>query len=118
MQLETLFKLYQKEREYQKCCFGEYKDLDSLNLASFLLFIEEYLNKSKKGYCGPWKTDSERSEWLLNCKEMWEGSSPEMAYEELIKVFTLAGAALETFAEIDPEKWRENPEEDFAKWKK
>jgi len=118
MKIETLFELYKKEREYQRCCFGEYKDVDSLNFASFLLFIEEYLKKSQQGYCGPWVTDIERAPWLLNCKELLEGSAPQKAYEELIKIFTLAGAALETFADIDPDKWRENAEQDFVKWKK
>jgi hypothetical protein len=118
MKLETLFKLYQKEREYQTCCFGEYEELNSLNLASFLLFIETYIEKSKKAYCGPWQPEFTYSEWLKNCKEMQEGSAPEKAYEELIKIFTLAGAALETFTDIDPERWRENSEEDLVKWKK
>jgi hypothetical protein len=110
-----LFKLYEKEREYQRCCFGEYRDLHSLNLASFLLFIEKYIERAKKGYAGKW--DDDLPEWLKNSVEMSEGSSPVTAYEELIKVFALTGAALETFCNIDYELWRKDPQEKIRKWK-
>jgi hypothetical protein len=116
MNIRGLFEVYQKEREYQRCCFGEYSDLESLNFASFLLFIEEYLSKAKKGYCGKW--DAELPSWLFNSNEMKEGSAPVRAYEELVKVFVLAGAALETFADISPTEWRKDLEEESNKWKK
>ena len=116
MNSRELFKLYQREREYQRCCFGEYSDIKSLNFASFILFIEEYIQKVKKGYSGKWDTTS--PSWLLNSNEMKEGSAPVEAYEQLVKVFALAGAALETFADINPNDWRENPEEKSSKWKK
>ena len=117
MNITKLFQLYQRERAYQSCCFGEYSDLQSLNFASFLVFIEEYLAKAKKGYCGKWDDLENQPPWLLSSKEMTEGSAPAEAYEELVKVFTLAGAALETFANIDPEEWRNDPEES-KKWLK
>ena len=116
MNMTGLFELYQKEREYQRCCFGEYSDLKSLNFASFLLFIEEYLQKAKKGYSGKW--DGELPSWLFTSQEMKEGSAPVEAYEQLVKVFALAGAALETFADINPTEWRKDLEEESIKWKK
>jgi hypothetical protein len=112
---EIIKRIYDKEREYQKCCFGEYEHLNSLNFASFLIFIDEYLQKAKKAYCGPWKKDN--PEWLQACKEMSEGSGPFDAYAELIKVFALSGAALETFSVLRPDKWREDPESEGKKWK-
>ena len=114
MDIKKLFHLYQKERDYQKCCFGEYSDIDSLNFASFLLFIEQYLTKAKEGYSGKW--GPQLPSWLKSSAEMKSGSSPVTAYEELVKVFVLAGAALETYADIDPEEWRKDPEEDIRKW--
>ncbi len=116
MDIRGLFELYQREREYQRCCFGEYSDLKSLNFASFLLFIEEYLQKAKKGYSGKW--EGQLPQWLMDSTEMIEGSAPVEAYEQLVKVFALAGAALETFSNINPEKWRTDPEEESTKWKK
>ena len=116
MDMTGLFELYQREREYQRCCFGEYSDIKSLNFASFLLFIEEYLQKAKKGYSGKW--DAEPPLWLLTSEEMKEGSAPVEAYEQLVKVFALAGAALETFADINPTEWRKDLEEESTKWKK
>ena len=116
MDIRELFQLYQREREYQKCCFGNYSDLQSLNFASFLLFIEEYLSRAKKCYSGKW--EGELPPWLISSTEMKEGSVPVEAYEQLVKVFALAGAALETFANINPEKWRIDPEEESTKWKK
>ena len=116
MDSRELFKLYQREREYQRSCFGEYSNIKSLNFASFILFIEEYIQKVKKGYSGKW--DETLPQWLLSSNEMKEGSAPVEAYEQLVKVFALAGAALETFADINPVDWRENPEEESSKWKK
>jgi hypothetical protein len=115
MTIKDLFALYNKEREYQKCCFGEYNNIDSLNLASFLVFIRQYLKKAEKGYAGKWEQDL--PSWLVSSKEMKEGSAPFEAYEELIKVFVLAGAALETFANINPEEWRKDLTSESRKWR-
>jgi len=107
--------IYKREREYQRLCFGEYADLNSLNFASFLQFIEEYLQKAKKSYSGKW--DTEMPGWLISCKEMEEGSAPVEAYEEIIKVMALCGAALETYTALNPSAWRKNPEDDGQKWR-
>ena len=106
MNESTLIELYKKERAYQKKCFGEYANVKSLNFASFLEFIEEYLRKAKTAYCGPW--NKEIPDWMNNCKELEEGTAPFEAYAELIKVMALSGAALETFSELNPHKWRLN----------
>lgn len=111
-----VLQIYQKEREYQKCCFGEYKHIHSLNFASFLEFIEEYIRKAKAAYCGPWQ--KQLTPWLESCKEMEEGgSAPIDAYAEIIKVMALAGAALETYSELNPYEWRPEPESEGQKWK-
>jgi len=115
MNVEKLIQLYEKEREYQKKCFGDYENVKSINFGSFLLFIEEYLRKAKAAYCGPWQ--KETPVWLVWSKEMEEGSAPVEAYEQLIKVMALVGAALETYSDIDSNQWRLNPEEDGQKWK-
>ena len=115
MNVEKLMKLYQKEREYQKNCFGEYGDVKSLNFGSFLLFIEEYLRKAKAAYCGPWQKTLPN--WMNSCKEIEDGSAPVEAYEHLIKVMALAGAALETYSDLEANQWRPHPEEDGQKWK-
>jgi hypothetical protein len=115
--IEQVCKLYAKEREYQNCAHGDYHNIESLNLGSFLVLIEEYLNKAKKSYSGPWK--QELPDWLNNCREnILQGAAPVETYEELIKVFTLAGAALETYAEINLSEWRKDIKEDLKKWEK
>jgi hypothetical protein len=115
--LETLFKTYLKEREYETSIFGRYEDLRSLNFASFILFLEIYIDKIKKAYADTW--DTEMPWWMTKCKEMEEsGEAPIKAYEELVKLFTLAGAALETYTQLDPRMWRRNAEDDMKKWKK
>jgi hypothetical protein len=108
--------LYQKERNYEKLVFGDYDDLQSLNVASFLLIIEHYLEKAKAAYAGKWSKD--KPDWLLACKEMIQDdkTAPVGAYEELIKIFALAGSALEAYTNIDPNKWRQNASEDMKKW--
>lgn len=64
------------------------------------------------------KWDNKLPPWLINCEEFKNnGIAPVKAYEEIIKVMSLAGAALETYTEIDPSKWRENSEVDALKWK-
>jgi len=112
---KNIIEVYEKEREYQQKCFGDYSDLEHLNFASFLLFIEKYLKKAKEEYNGLW--DKELPDWMNNCDEFDRGSAPVKAYEELIKVMALAGAALETYTDLDPEHWRKDPEEG-SKWKK
>jgi hypothetical protein len=104
MTTEELFQLYVKEREYQTKIFGDFKENPNLNIASFLEFIRRYLNKADDFYADKWTSDLPL--WMLNCKEIENGSAPILTYENLIKVFALAGAALETFALIDPSYWR------------
>ena len=105
MTSEELFQLYLKEREYQTKIFGDFRDNESLTLSSMLLFIERYLQKSKDSYADKWT--SEFPAWMKSCEELGGGdTAPILSYENLIKVFALAGAALETFAIIDPLCWR------------
>jgi hypothetical protein len=108
--------LYEKERDYERSVFGEYKDDPSLSFPSFLIFLEEYVKKAKKAYAGKW--EKELPSWMENCVEHQNGGyAPVKAYEEVIKVMALAGAALETYAKIDPSKWREDAERDVSKWR-
>lgn len=116
MSEDKIIELYKKERDYQRCMFGDYKGITSLNLASFLTFIRHYLEKAEKGYVGPWVTPEKVPDWLVECKELKEGSVPIGAYEYLIKVFALAGAALYANADIDPNKWREDIITEGKKW--
>jgi hypothetical protein len=105
MTVEELFEVYKKEREYQRKAFGEYRLNPTLNVASFLTFIEEYLEKAQKAYVYDWT--SNKPPWLKTTKEFTVvGLSPVKTYEHLIKVFALTGAALETFLAMDPESWR------------
>jgi hypothetical protein len=114
MRKEELIKLYEKEREYQNEVFGEYKSNPSLNLGSFLLFIDNTLQKAKKYYVSKWTNDL--PPWLLTSSEyLSQESAPANTYEELIKIFALAGAALESYAAIDSSKWREEGVKD--KWR-
>jgi len=112
---ESIIEIYRRERDYQSMCFGNYKDVKSLNFGSFLQFIEAYLERSKKAYSGKW--DRQLPEWLSDCEEMKEGSAPVEAYEQIIKVMALCGAALETYATLCPYEWRKDPENDGQKWK-
>ena len=116
MKEEDVIELYKKERKYQRCMFGDYKNVQSLNLASFISFIRHYLDKVEKGYIGPWVTPEKVPEWLKNCKELREGSVPVKAYENLIKVFALAGAAIYANADIDPTIWRQDVISEGLKW--
>ncbi len=111
-----IVKLYLNERDYERKVFGDYKDDKSLSFPSFLLFLKMYIEKALEAYTGKW--ERELSPWLLNCKEFENhGVAPTKAYEEVIKIMALAGAALETYTVIDADKWRENPDEDSQKWK-
>jgi hypothetical protein len=116
--VEIIKNLYEKERQYQKDCFGEYGEIDSFNIATFLVFLKKYLNDAEKAYCGPWEHESEKPEWLDSCKESEEGIAPYKTYAALIKILALAGAALETYAVIKPQKWREDSEKEGEKWRK
>ena len=116
MTLEQIFALYEKERDYETCVFGDYSKVKSLNLASFIIFLDIYLKKVKAAYASKW--ESELPPWLLTCREFeQDGTAPVKAYEEIIKIMALAGATLEAFTEIDKTKWRDDLEEDIKKWK-
>ena len=111
-----IMKLYFKERDYEIKVFGEYSNDKSLSFPSFLLFLKRYVDKAIEAYSGKW--ERELPPWLDSCKEFDNhGVAPIKAYEEVIKIMALAGAALETYTKINAEKWRENPEEDSKKWK-
>lgn len=106
MDKQTIIDLYIKEREYQENIFGNYKEDSNLNLASFLEFVEEYLERAKAGYVGKWRRIL--PPWMKECKEsVGEKPAPVDAYEDLIKVFALAGAALETYLQVDVDRWRD-----------
>lgn len=110
-----VLELYGKERAFQKRAFGNYKDVGALNIASFLVIIEEYVNKAKKAYAGKWSKDL--PPWLTNCAEQEiEGTAPVKSYEELVKIMALAGAALETYGNYEPDQWRADLETDLQKW--
>lgn len=106
--LEDLFKLYIKERDYETSIFGEYKDDPNYNVASFLSFLRKYLDHADRAYAEKWQY--EHPSWLRNTKESVSTGDPKPApvetYESLIKLFVMAGAALETFTDIDPSQWR------------
>jgi hypothetical protein len=105
-----IIELYLRERAYEKTLHGNYKDLSQLSLPSFIIFLRRYLAKMEQAYTENWT--NERPEWLISCKEFNEcGSAPIKAYEELIKLFTLAGAALETYTEVKANKWRVNTDD-------
>lgn len=106
MDKQELIDLYIKERKYQETVFGDYKNNPDLNLASFFGFIEEYLIKARREYVQKW--DQKLPPWMVGCRESMDGRpAPVGAYEELIKVFALTGAALETYLSVDVNEWRE-----------
>lgn len=114
-QLRRTLELYRKERDYQKSIFGSYRNNPKFNVATFILFIEQYIKKAKESYVNVWTDDL--PDWLLGCNESENGATaPVEAYEALIKAFTLAGAALEAYADIDVNNWRKEGVKD--KWKK
>jgi hypothetical protein len=107
MTIEEIFELYKKERKYETELFGDYKNLKELSFPSFINFLRTYLRKIESSYTENW--EGELPPWLIQCQEFYvSGSAPVKAYAELIKLFALAGAALETYAKIDVEKWREH----------
>jgi len=121
MRLNDVVQIYLKEREYEKEVFGDYENLPELSFPSFLIFLKQYVDKAIEAYTGKW--DNKLPPWLKGCAEMKNydgtglGSAPVKAYEEVIKIMALSGAALETYTNIDASKWRENPEADAQKWK-
>ena len=111
----SIHDLYDKERQYEYDAFGDYGKIETLSFPSFLIFLEQYINKAKAAYSGKW--DKKLPPWLKTCAEFEKhGTAPVKAYEEIIKVMALAGAALETYTSFDASKWRENSEEDASKW--
>lgn len=115
---EEVIKLYIKEREYERKAFGEYKHIKALSFPSFLLFLKDYIDRAIKSYTGPWAGPNDRPEWLNYSMELDTGlNTPSEAYANVIKIMALAGAALETYANIDVEKWRESAEKDLEKWR-
>jgi len=109
MKIETIMELYEKERLYQEKVFGDYENNPALNVASFLNFIEMYLEKAKKSYAEPWTHYEKFPEWFTTCKEhSTQDMAPVKTYEYLIKIMVLAGAALEAYSELDPDFWRED----------
>jgi hypothetical protein len=116
MRQEDVIALYEKERDYETSVFGDYSQVKSLNLASFITFLDIYMTKVKSAYAGKW--EKELPPWLLTCKEhQQDGNAPVKAYEEIIKIMALAGATLEAYTAIDVSKWREDLEAEMKKWK-
>lgn len=106
MGINSVINLYIKEREYEEEVFGNYVNNQCLNLASFIMFLDTYITRAKKTYTEKWVKDLPK--WMLSSKEdMLNGSTPVETYECLVKIMALAGAALESYVEINPEKWRE-----------
>lgn len=107
MTKDEILDLLKKEREYQETVFGDYHLLKSFNVATFLEFIEDYITRAKKSYVGKWT--NELPPWLISCRESKEQiTAPAETYESLIKIMTLAAAALEIYTDIDVTKWRED----------
>lgn len=107
MTRQEVVELYLKERNYEEKVFGKYNKNKSLNLASFLTFLEHYLTRSKKSYCSKWV--SKLPTWLRSCREKEEqGTAPATTYEDLIKIMALAGAALESYSDVDIDEWRQD----------
>lgn len=106
MTKDELFEIYKRERMYQTKVFGEYKDNPSLNVGSLLIFLENYVNKAKTKYMSSWTSDL--PSWMIASKEsISQKTCPVETYEDLIKIFAFAGAALESYTKLDVKKWRE-----------
>jgi len=106
MNIIDLIELYKKERLYEQTVFGNYKNDKNLNIASFLVFLKHYIDKAIESYTNKWS--NELPEWLLTCREYEINKrAPIKTYENIIKIMALSGAILESFSDIDPEKWRE-----------
>ena len=106
MSIQRVQELYEKERQYQRSVFGDYKNHPHFNVATFLEFIRRYLDEASESYVDVWTKDM--PQWLEDCREYENYEpAPVKTYEALIKIFTLAGAALESFTCVNVEKWRE-----------
>jgi hypothetical protein len=115
MNEKKVLELYKKERDYERSTFGDYKDIEALSFPSFIILIKQYIEKVEKAYADKWSR--QLPSWLMNCAEFEKsGTAPVEAYEQMIKLMALAGAALETYSEINIDKWREDPEIDRTKW--
>jgi hypothetical protein len=117
LNVEKVIKLYLKEREYQKEAFGDYKEIGALSFPSFLIFLKRYTDRAIEAYMGPWEESGKRPYWLEHAHELDFGTVPSEAYANIIKIMALAGAALETYAEINVEEWRKDAKEDLKKWR-
>lgn len=117
MNQSNLIELFIKERDYELGIFGDYQNNPALNLASFITFLKIYLDKVEKSYAGVWSTKDEFPDWLKDTAESKVGqSAPVKAYENLIKLMALAGAALEAYVEVDIDLWRTQPITNSKKW--
>lgn len=115
MSPEEVMKLYEIERDYETSVFGDYQNVKSLSFPSFLILLDQYIQKAKKAYSGKWT--GELPPWLISCQEFdQDGAAPVEAYEQVIKIMALAGASLETYSTIRLSEWRKNAEEDKKKW--
>ena len=105
MSLQTTFDLVAKEMDYQKRVFGDYSDLKALNLASHLIFQENYLNRAKNAYVQRW--DSIVPPWMGNCRELqMQSSAPVLSYEAIIKNAALHLSCLKSNLNANPDMWR------------
>jgi len=108
--------IYDKERKYQREVFGDYNQDKSLSFPSFIAFLKTYAREIELYYTKRWQT--EKPDWMIDCAEHNNhGVAPIKAYEQTIKLMALAGAALETYTQLDPDNWRKNPHQDAEKWK-
>ena len=115
MTKQEVIELYLKERKYQESIFGDYRNNESLSFASFILFIEDYINRAKKSYSSKWESEK-LPEWMIATREsLTQETTPVEAYEDIIKIMALAGAALEAYIKIDIDRWRDNGIKE--KWK-
>ena len=114
METEELLELYVKERDYQRLVFGDYSKSPALNFGSFIVFLDQYLQRIKESYVSKW--DKKLPDWLINTKEFEQAqSAPVEAYEDLIKLMAVAGAALEIYTNVNIDAWRSEGVKD--KWK-
>lgn len=102
----NVIELYRRERKYEEQKFGSYDRNEVLSVASLLLFIRYYVDRALESYVKDWTT--EIPEWLISTFESeTQLTAPVKTYEDIIKIMALAGAALESYTVVNPEKWRE-----------
>lgn len=105
MRRSEVQKLYDKERRYEESVFGDYKQNNSFNLATFLEFLRFYIDKATSSYTKEWT--NELPPWLKSCIELDDqGTAPVNTYNAVIKIMALSGAALEAYTDINVEEWR------------